>query len=295
MFSRSHDKYQEPKVDVASEFDYETDAHWRRKPLTPAQLLVHDICVEQLRANRPPQLEIVERACSNLVPETAAHVSSAGSARIAEATTNAIEAQTFSALEDSYGWIRHLRLSSTSSSDSDTTATLTTASDTKCRWIHCSSKLPEYIPGFLWALSDDTQGIAQNLRTLKTCLAKETRHSLHGKYFNACFHILQEEAEPEFAYPLLAAVPFLDWGIQGETPPLRFQIDRREGFQSSRSSAHLLRSILQWYFRLEDTSDRERAQVFAKHRPWESDREQDLKVRQWYSITGARVDISPTD
>ena len=37
--------------------------------------------------------------------------------------------------------------------------------------------------------------------------------------------------------------------------------DPREGYQSSKSSSHLLRSILQHFYRLEDTSDREPMQV----------------------------------
>jgi hypothetical protein len=43
-----------------------------------------------------------------------------------------------------------------------------------------------------------------------------------------------------------------------------------------------LRSILQHFYRLEDTSDREHQQVFSKHKPWLSDRELDLKVRRFY-------------
>lgn len=49
-----------------------------------------------------------------------------------------------------------------------------------------------------------------------------------------------------------------------------------------RSSAHLLRSVLQYYYWLENTADREPDQVFAKHKQWTTDRELDLKVRQWY-------------
>lgn len=81
---------------------------------------------------------------------------------------------------------------------------------------------------------------------------------------------------------MIIAVPFLDWTINGSKPPLRFQVDRREGFHSARSSSHLLRSVLQHFYRLEDTVDREAGQVFAKHKPWSTNRELDLKVRQWY-------------
>lgn len=81
---------------------------------------------------------------------------------------------------------------------------------------------------------------------------------------------------------MLISLPFLDWSVQGEKPPLRFQVDRREGFISVRSSSHLIRTVLQHFYRLEDTGDREANQVFARHKPWSTDRELDLKVRQWY-------------
>lgn len=81
---------------------------------------------------------------------------------------------------------------------------------------------------------------------------------------------------------MLIVSPFLDWSVLGPAPPLRFQVDRREGFRSARSSVHQLRSVLQYFYRLEDTGDREASQVFAKHKPWSTDRELDLKVRQWY-------------
>lgn len=43
-----------------------------------------------------------------------------------------------------------------------------------------------------------------------------------------------------------------------------------------------MRSILQYHYRLEDTADRERTQVYARHKPWQNDREIDLKVRRVY-------------
>jgi hypothetical protein len=78
------------------------------------------------------------------------------------------------------------------------------------------------------------------------------------------------------------SVPFMDWSVQGETPPLRFQVDKNERSKSSRTPSHVVRSILQHFYRLEDTSDREKDQVYNKHRPWTTDRELDLKVRRWY-------------
>lgn len=90
---------------------------------------------------------------------------------------------------------------------------------------------------------------------------------------------------------MLLSIPFLDWTVSGPTPPLRFQVDPRENYQSSRHSAHLLRSILQHFYRLEDTDDREKAQVFSKHRPWASDRDLDLKVRRWYGYYPSALNV----
>lgn len=152
----------------------------------------------------------------------------------------------------------------------------------KCRWVHCSSKYPEYLRGFLWALTDDMSTVSQCMRMLDHAIQRQTRFSKHGNYFAPFFQPLSFESDrpSDEQYPMLVSVPFLDWTVLGASPPLRFQVDRREGFQSSRSSAHLLRSVLQYFYRLEDTADRESSQVFAKHKPWSTNRELDLKVRQ---------------
>ena len=78
------------------------------------------------------------------------------------------------------------------------------------------------------------------------------------------------------------SVPFLDWTVHGKPPPLRFQINKIEGYHSSRMSSHPIRSVLQHFYRLEDTAEREKDQVFYKSRPWATDRELDLKIRRWY-------------
>lgn len=165
--------------------------------------------------------------------------------------------------------MRHLRL------DTDDPA--------KVRWVHCSSTFPEYLSGFLWALSDDL-AVAEHMRLLELTIQRNTRFSKHGKHFAPFSQTLRPptEGDRENIYPLLISIPFLDWTVQGPTPPLRFQVDRREGFLSARSSAHIVRSILQHFYRLEDTTDREGSQVFAKHKPWTTNRELNLKVRQWY-------------
>ena len=222
-------------------------------------------------------LEMDERFASTLVPDNAAIVPSASYVRAADAATNPIERQTFSRLEEQYGWMRHLRVQEyqRNAYDSEYSA--------KCRWIHCSSKFPEYLRGFLWALSDDLTNISSWLHTLDNVIQRQTRFSKHGKHFAPFAEQLQPAPlKGDTPYPLVMAVPFLDWSVLGAKPPLRFQVDRMEGFHSARSSSHLLRSVLQYFYRLEDTTDREASQVFAKHKPWSTDRELDLKVRQWY-------------
>lgn len=110
------------------------------------------------------------------------------------------------------------------------------------------------------------------------------RFSRHGHYFVPFVEPLKSRHpgnEPS-TFPLLISTPWLDWSVNGQTPPLRFQIDRREGFTASKSTCHPLRSLLAHYFRLEDTRERERSQVFTKHKPWTTNREIDLKIRQWY-------------
>ncbi|OJD29170.1 mg2+ transporter zinc transport protein, partial [Diplodia corticola] len=153
---------------------------------------------------------------------------------------------------------------------------------------HISSKFPEYLEGCLLALSDwsgDPARVVASFRKLEHCIYQNERFSKHGRYFSPFLQRLGPEwddSDEDCSYPMLISVPFLDWTVQGEPPPLRFQIDPREGFQSSSGSSHMLRSILQYFYRLEDTSDRENSQVFSKYKPWTTDRDLDLKVRSLY-------------
>jgi Mg2+ and Co2+ transporter CorA len=271
--------------------NYDADERWRQKPLTPAQLLVNDVRVDTLRPDRGAMLEMFERVPSGIVPETAAYTPSASFVRIASTTANPIEKQRLTNLEEDFGWMRHLRL------EDYQHGTQNLNNSTKCRWIHCSSKFPEYLRGFLWALSDDLSNVTDSMRLLDLAMERQTRFSKHGKYFAPFSQTLRppsldEGNDVDNIYPMLISVPFLDWTIQGRTPPLRFQVDRREPFLSARSSAHVVRSILQHFYRLEDTTDREDSQVFSKHKPWSTNRELDLKVRQWYGHhpSGLNVD-----
>lgn len=139
----------------------------------------------------------------------------------------------------------------------------------KCRWIHCSFRDQNYLKGFLWALSDELEILSDCFNRLDVAVQQHARFSKHGKYFTPCAQKLSPRADSDDSlYPMLMLSPFLDWSVLGSKPPLRFQVDRREGFRSTRSSVHQLRSILQHFYRLEDTGDREASQVFAKHKPW---------------------------
>lgn len=123
------------------------------------------------------------------------------------------------------------------------------------------------------------------MRQLEACIHQNERFSKHGRYFTPFAQYLREdtpEDDNDDDTPMLISIPFLDWTVTGKTPPLRFQIDPREGYTSSKTSSHLLRSILQHFYRLEDTNDREFTQVFTQDKPWTTDRDVDVKVRRWY-------------
>ncbi|KAK3074334.1 hypothetical protein LTR53_003324 [Teratosphaeriaceae sp. CCFEE 6253] len=261
---------------------------WGKKPLSPAQLLVNDVRLETLRRHGDAMLEVAERAVTSLVPETASLTPSAAYIRATEAARSPIEKNRFVSLEEDYGWMRYLRLPRVQRDVYDT------EDSAKCRWIHCSSKRPEYLTGFLWGLTDDRTTMSDSIRALDHTISGNTRFSKHGKHFTPFFQSLRggNNSHEGGNYPLLVSVPFLDWTILGSTPPLRFQLDPREGYQSSKASSHPHRSVLQYFYRLEDTADREKEQVFAKHKPWTTNRELDLKVRQWYGHypTGLNVD-----
>jgi hypothetical protein len=49
--------------------------------------------------------------------------------------------------------------------------------------------------------------------------------------------------------------------------------------------------LLQQFYRLEDTREREPNQVFTKYKPWQTDRNLDLKVRRWYGEYPAGLNV----
>ncbi|KAF2465634.1 uncharacterized protein BDR25DRAFT_306712 [Lindgomyces ingoldianus] len=274
--------------------DWQADSYWRTRRLSPAQIQVHDIRLEGLRTDVGPMLEMKEIYSSTLLPELEGRDKLINSLPLEEATKNKNEQSHLRSLATEYGWMNCLRSRGVQESIYDP------PEYRKSRWIHISSKYSDYLSGCLLALSDwskNPSDIVAALHQLDHCVYQNERFSKHGRYFAPFFQELlkkehggsQDDGEEG---PMLLSVPFMDWTVEGQTPPLRFQVDPREGYQSSKTSSHLLRSILQHFYRLEDTTDREPLQVFTKHRPWLTDRSLDLKVRRWYGHypTGLNVD-----
>ena len=108
------------------------------------------------------------------------------------------------------------------------------------------------------------------------------RFSKHGAYFVPFFQSFGSgSGHCDGSFPFLLSVPFLDWSVDdpNSTALPDIYVDKRNhgGLVS-----HPVRSILQYLYRLEDTSDRERDQVFSQHKPWTTDRALDLKIRRFY-------------
>ncbi|OCL14589.1 hypothetical protein AOQ84DRAFT_384619 [Glonium stellatum] len=265
-----------------AQVDWQADTYWRNRRLSPAQLQVHDIRLEGWRAEVGPMLEIKEVFSSTLLPDLENRDQLVNTIRVEEATRNRNEQIQLKTLAAEYGWMNCLRSRGVQETIFDP------PNYSKCRWIHISSKFSDYLRGCLLGLSDwseNPSGIVSSLLQLDHCIYQNERFSKHGRYFAPFFQDFgnrETDTKGSEDAPMLLSVPFLDWSVEGDPPPLRFQIDPREGYQSSRSSSHMIRSILQHFYRLEDTSDRESMQVFTKHKPWQTDRSLDLKVRRWY-------------
>ncbi|KAF2260563.1 hypothetical protein CC78DRAFT_536320 [Lojkania enalia] len=264
-----------------AQVDWQSDAYWRNRRLSPAQLQVHDIRLGW-RSDVGVMLEMKEVLSSTLLPDLENRDHLASTIPLEDVAKNENDQNHLRSLAQEYGWMNCLR-------SNEVQETIFDPSDRrKCRWIHISSKYSDYLSGCLLALSNWSKkpaDIITALHQLNHCVYQNERFSKHGRYFAPFHQILLERpanSNGQDEVPMLLSVPFLDWTVEGTPPPLRFQVDPREGYQSSKSASHLLRSILQHFYRLEDTSDREPQQVFTKHKPWLTDRSLDLKVRRWY-------------
>lgn len=275
----------DPKSATAT--DWHSDPYWRNRRLSPAQIQIHDVRLDERRYESGAMLDIHEVLSSSLLPDLENRAALASSIPLDDVTK--AERVYLQKIADEFGWLNVLRSNKVQTSTSDPPELR------KCRWIHISSKYSDYLSGCLLALSDwskEPQRIVSALHQIEHCINQHERFSKHGRYFAPFCQRLHDGHEKFNEGPMLLSVPFVDWTVKGETPPLRFQVDPREGYQSSRSSSHMLRSILQHFYRLEDTLDRESQQVFTKHKPWLTDRNLDLKIRRWYGHypTGLNVD-----
>lgn len=110
--------------------DLEPSDPWQRKRLTPHQLLIHDVRLEQWRPSAVPRLELRERVATDIVPTSAVHTSSLKVIRASDAARNPIESQRLIGLEEEYGWMSNLRIRQIQDSvrDADDTA--------KLRWVY---------------------------------------------------------------------------------------------------------------------------------------------------------------
>ena len=262
-----------PRDMPPTEDDNEMDSECQTKRPTKDDLLVNNI----RRGPHPGSLLEVKKLDLSEFKTDRDHLD--GLARVAEATDDANERQKFRQLEQHYGWMRNVRLKEQES-------------DTDCRWVHYPSTLPSDLAGFLWAFHEDQKTIAASLKLLEDAIRRHTRNSKHGNFFAPFSQSLAPTdtaplvTDEPHHFPVLLSIPFLD--VIEESRPLRPQVNRRV---DSWTAPHFSRSLLQYLYRLEDTSDREPSQVFAKYKPWSSNPELDRKVRQWYGYYPTALNV----
>jgi hypothetical protein len=113
---------------VEQHYDWEADDYWRRRRLSPAQLLIHDIdflgwTPDSERSHVGPLLEINEVFPSTLLPALGERDRLAESLHPEKWTSNRQEQQNLQNLVNEFGWLNCLRRHD-SKSDSQ-----------KCRWM----------------------------------------------------------------------------------------------------------------------------------------------------------------
>ncbi|KZF19587.1 hypothetical protein L228DRAFT_250628 [Xylona heveae TC161] len=250
-----------------------TEPYWKRKRLTPDKLQIEDIVLREPSPGRPALLEVHEQVDLQLDTHQLAREEEKERVHARDwPDRTPLEISRLEMLRKEYGWMKHLRV--TEPKD-----------NWKCRWIHISSTLPEYLAGVLAALSEDQRLAIQRLSMLDQTIFQNEKFSRHGKYFSPFFKPLNvpSDVEDDPATPLLLCVPFMDWSdVTSDARIPRFQVDPLENIQSVKASSHPVRSILQHYYRLEDTTDRERKQVFSRSQPWAKDHLMTARVGRWY-------------
>ncbi|KAF2744715.1 hypothetical protein M011DRAFT_164948 [Sporormia fimetaria CBS 119925] len=275
--------------------DWQADPYWRNRLVSPALIQVHDVRLEHKQSDVGVKLEMREVLPSTLLPSLEHRERLSKSLRVGDLSESRVEQNRLQALAAEYGWLNCLRSNDVQKSVNDPLGAR------KCRWIHVSSKFTNDLAGYLLGLSDWSENSLETLgalRQLDHCVSQNERFSKHGRYFAPFVQDLLEgypemAASEEGKRPLFISVPFMDWSVEGLTPPLRFRVDSRawEQNQSNKVPTHPLRSIMQHFYRLEDTEDREPQQVFTRHKPWLTDRDLDLRVRQWYGHYPRRLAV----
>lgn len=272
------------------------DTFWKGQRLTPRHLRVYDVDLGPRRAwTADSTLGITEVSAESLLPtgedkgrETSASTAHAKSTLPRESLGSLRnEEPHLQWAKEHYGSLRRLRLPD-ESEDSR-----------RVRWIHVSSKFPDDLQGVFLGLSDwrsNERATLDAFRQVEKSVRTNERFSHHGRFFTPFVQPLctRSTTATDAEYqPILACFPFLDWTVYpGPTPPLRFQIDDRAKWASAARSNHPFCSLLQHYYYLEDTADRERSQVYTKHKPWNNDRELDIRIKRFYHQhpTGLGVD-----
>jgi hypothetical protein len=255
--------------------------YWQSKRLTPSQIIINDVRLDPKHPNSPqgkPLLRI-DHDVPFTVPIIELEEHDARKINLQDHGLTIVERNRAEAFIHNYGWMNKLRIDDK-------------ASDYKCRWIHISSLFTEYLLGVLLAMVPDTDSAVRGFRALEHCILQNERSSKHGRYFNPFLHCLDPQGDDSMT-PLLVCLPFLDWTCYpGPPPPPQSQIDPYDLYRLSRSSSHMQRSMLQYFYRLEETGDREREQVFSKYRPWMSSTGLQTKIQRWYQHepTGLVVD-----
>jgi len=214
----------DPANSTPGQVDWQADPYWRNRRLSPAQIQVHDVVLAPSRTDTGAILEMKEVLSSSLLPELQNRDRLSNSISFEAATKTRNEQIHLKSLVAEYGWLNGLRGSGVQKSIHDPPELR------KCRWIHISSKFPDYLKGCLVGLSDWTQDPAENvaaLHSLEHYINQNERFSKHGRFFSPFVEILSTDYGDKRDLddrPLLLSVPYLDWTVEGQPPPLRFQI-----------------------------------------------------------------------
>jgi hypothetical protein len=158
--------------------DWSKDIYWKNRRISPAQIQIHDIRLAEnpFHPHQHNFLEIYETLTSTLVDDLRERDRLYEKLNSRESTSS--NRQEFVRLQNlvrEYGWMNCLRSRGVQQSVDDPSYLR------KCRWIHISSKFPEYLEGALVALSDwdshpdEGRAVSATLRQLDQCIQENVR------------------------------------------------------------------------------------------------------------------------